>query len=161
MRAAIAATTDPRELRDVAVAARMTSGQITGHGLKRFAEASQPSTAPAAARPFRPSAATLREAAAVALGGLDCDAADTPAESWRGRDVAPLGLGFAARPGEVDVVVLDGVNGHGLALPGCPRRGSPYRAHLRILKAARRECPEARSGGSARTFTPRACVRGR
>ena len=73
-----------------AVAARMTSGQITGHGLKRFAEASQPSAAPAAARPSRPSAATLREAAAVALGGLDCDAADTPAESWRGRAwVAP------------------------------------------------------------------------
>ena len=75
---------------DDAVAARMTSGQITGHGLKRFAEASQPSTAPAAARPSRPAAATLREAAAVALGGLDCDAADTPAESWRGRAwVAP------------------------------------------------------------------------
>ena len=56
---------------DDAVAARMTSGQITGHGLKRFPEASQPSTAPAVARPSRPSA-------------------DTPAESWRGRAwVAP------------------------------------------------------------------------
>ena len=73
-----------------AVAARMTSGQITGHGLKRYAEVSQPSTAPAAARPSRLSTATLREAAAVALGGLDCDAGDTSAESWRGRAwVAP------------------------------------------------------------------------
>ena len=68
---------------DDAVAARMTSGQITGHGLKRFAEASQPGAASAPPRPRRPTATTLREAAAVALGGIDCDAADTPAESWR------------------------------------------------------------------------------
>ena len=45
---------------------------------------------PPPARPSRPSAATLREAAAVALGGLDCDAAEAAAESWRGRAwVAP------------------------------------------------------------------------